>query len=162
MSRHSGQLNCKHNRIMFELPRLRLIYHLYVIVGTCSSLIVTLGIAGNGSNAVFFQKKLKLDRMPHKSCLQQNEKNVLSSWSVSSVCLCCSGFPRSPLWLKTLDSDIYEEDSSKSPLSPPTLRSSMPFIPLLSDILAQNDREDGWPFTSRSSWGIQLSSCSVR
>lgn len=34
--------------------------------------------------------------------------------SASSVCLCCSGFP-SPLWLKTPDSDIYEEDSSKWP-----------------------------------------------
>lgn len=107
--------------------------------------IFCFGFAGNQANAVSEKEAANWKGCHIKSCLQQNEKNVLSCcsltvsesapWSVSSVCLCCLGFP-SPLWLKTLDNDIYEEDSSKSPLSFDFVL-SMPFILFLSNIRVQ-------------------------
>lgn len=50
MSRHWRQLNCEHNRIMFVLPCLKLIYHFSLIVGTFSRLSINLTNRHTGNN----------------------------------------------------------------------------------------------------------------
>lgn len=68
--------------------------------------------------------------------------------SVSSVCLCCLRF-QSPPWLKALDSDIHEKDSSKLPLS--FWLFCPPWLSFFSTRISERRRHWRWTILNRRS-----------
>lgn len=161
MSRHPSQLNCEHNRIMFDLPCLELICHFSVIVGRFSCLSISLTNCSAGkrckaSQRCVWKRSRTLKRMPHKSCLEQNEKNVLSCCALtvseavkqnfSSVCLCCLGGPGSSLAENSWQWHIWRGFFKVAALF--RLRALRAFHSFPLKYPCRNDREDGWPLTS--------------